>query len=147
MDGCIVRPETKFVETWLRVDTTLVLSVVVSFPLWGRRKFDIKPPLGAPFMIFSRGYLLKSYTNGDTSAIQWGFEIRIFLLGELPKAIGPHLHVCQLYRWQLGPIKWSSPTIISLDPIVVTALGWSYEGKASDPQQVDLPAIVRCQRR
>ena len=103
------------------------------FYLWGnlppcgaageRSEFSIKPPLGAPLLIFPRGYLLKSFPRVDTSARQRGFEIRVFpLLGELPKAIEPHLPVCQLYRWQLGPSMWTSPTTKSLDPIVVTAL-------------------------
>ena len=76
-----------------------------------------------------------------------GFEIRVFpLLGELPKAIEPHMPVCQLYRWQLGPNMWSSPTTKSLDPIVVTALRVGFPGEATDPPHVDLPAIVRSQR-
>ena len=61
------------------------------FP-WGaageKPEFNIKPPLGAPLLIFPRGYLLKSFPQVDTSARQQGFEIRVFpLLGELPKAI------------------------------------------------------------
>ena len=69
-----------------------------------RSEFDIKPPLGAPLLIFPRGYLLMSFPQVDTCARQQGFEIRVFpLLGELPKAFEPHLPVCQLYRWQLGP--------------------------------------------
>ena len=103
------------------------------FYLWGfpshwgaageRLEFNIKPPLGAPLLIIPRGYLLTSFPQFDTSARQRGFEIRVIpLLGELPKAIKPHLPVCQLCRWRLGPNKWSSPTTTSLDPIVVTAL-------------------------
>ena len=112
MDGCNVLPETKFVGTRIRVDTTRVLSVGDSTPPWGaareRSEFSIKPPLGAPLLIFSRGYLLKSFPQVDTSARQRGFEIRVFpLLDELPKAIEPHLPVFQLYRWQLGPNMWS----------------------------------------
>ena len=69
------------------------------FYLWGgnlppcgaageRSEFNIKPPLGAPLLIFSRGYLLMSFPRVDTSARQRGFEIRVFpLLGELPKAM------------------------------------------------------------
>ena len=53
-----------------------------------RSEFNIKPPLGAPLLIFPRGYPLKSFPRVDTSARQRGFEIRVFpLLGELPKAI------------------------------------------------------------
>ena len=114
------------------------------FFLWGvpfphvelpeRSEFDIKPPLGAPLLIFPRGYLLKSFPQVDTSARQRGFEIRVFpLLGELPKAIEPHLPVCQLYRWQLGPIMWSSPTTKSLDPIVVTTLRVGFSGESHGP--------------
>ena len=85
-----------------------VLYVGGSLPPCGaageRSEFNIKPPLGAPLLIFPRGYLLKSFPQVDTSARQRDFEIRVFpLLGELPKAIEPHLPVCQLYRWQLGP--------------------------------------------
>ena len=113
-----------------------------------RSEFNIKPPLGAPLLIFPRDYLPKSFPRVDTSARQRGFEIRVFpLLGELPKAIEPHLPVCQLYRWQLGPSMWTSPTTKSLDPIVVTTFGWASQGKATDPPHVDLPAIVRSQRR
>ena len=66
----------------------------------------------------------------DTSARQRGFEIRVFpLLGELPKAIEPHLPACQLYRWHLGPNMWSSPTTKSLDPIEVTALQVGFSGE------------------
>ena len=67
---------------------------------------DIKPPIGAPLLIFPRGYLLKSFRQRDSSARQQGLDIRLFpLLGELPKTIEPHLSVCKLYRWQLGPSK------------------------------------------
>ena len=119
---------------------------------WGaageRSEFNIKPPLGAPLLIFPWGYLLKSFPQVDTSARQRGFEIRVFpLLGELPKAFEPHLPVCQLYRWQLGPNMWSSPTTKSLDPIVVTALCVGFPGEVTDPPHVELPAIVRSQRR
>ena len=70
----------------------------------------------------------------DTSARQRGFEIRVFLLlGELPKVIEPHLPVCQLYRWQLGPNMWCSPTTKSLDPIVVTALLVGFPGESNGP--------------
>ena len=149
MDGCNVQPETQFVGTRLRVDTTRVLSVGGNLPPCGaageRSEFNMKPPLGAPLLIFPRGYLLKSFPRADTSARQRGFEIRVFpLLGELSKAIEPHLSVCQLYRWQLGPSMWTSPTTKSLDPIVVTALRVGFP--ATDPPHVDLPAIVRSQR-
>ena len=114
MDGRNVLPETKFVGTRQRVDITQALSVGGTPQPWGaagdRSEFNIKPPLGAPLLIFSRGYLLKSFPQVDTYARQRGFEIRVFpSLGELPKAIEPHLPVCQLYRWQLGPKMWSSP--------------------------------------
>ena len=102
MDGCNVLPDTQFVGTRLRVYTTRVLSVEGSLPHSGaageRSEFSIKPPLGAPLMIFPRGYLLNSFPQVDSSARQRGFEARVFpLLGELPKAIEPHLPVCQLY--------------------------------------------------
>ena len=124
MDGCNVLPDTQFVGTHLRVDTTQVLYVGGSLTPCGaageKSKSNIKPHLGAPLLIFPRGYLLKSFPQVDTSARQRGFEIRVFLLlGELPKAIEPHLPVCQIYYWQLGPNMWSSPTTKSLEPIIV----------------------------
>ena len=75
-----------------------------------------------------------SFPQVDTSARQRGFEIRVFpLLGELPKAIEPHLPVSQLYRWQLGPSMWTSPTTKSLDPIVVNALRVGFPGESHGP--------------
>ena len=118
------------------MDTTRVLSVGGSGggAAGERSELNIKPPLGAPLMIFTRGYLLKSFPQVNTSARQQGFEIRVFpLLGELPKAIKPHLPVCQLYRWQLGPNMWSSPATKSLNPIVVTAIRVGYPGKSHGP--------------
>ena len=76
-----------------------------------------------------------------------GFTSDCLFLGELPKAIESHQPVCQLYHYQLGPTKWSFPMTKSLDPIVDTALRWVSHGKASDPPFVELPTIVRCQRR
>ena len=138
MDGCNFLPETQFVVTRLRVDTTRVLSVGGSLPPWGadreRSESNIYPPLGALPLIFLRGYLLKSIPQVDTSARQRGFEIRVFpLLGELPKTIETHLPVSQLYRWQLGPNMWSSPTTKSLDPIVVTSLRVGFPGESHGP--------------
>ena len=137
MDGCNVLPETQFVGTRMHVDTTQVLSVGGSLHPLGaageRSEFNIKPPLGA-LLIFHRGYLLKSFPRVDTSARQQGFEIRVFpLLGELPKAIEPHLPVCQLYCWQLCPNMWSSPTTMLLDPIVVTALRVGFPRESHGP--------------
>ena len=128
------------------------------FYLWGgtllpceaageRSEFSIKSPIGAPLLIFPRGYLVKSFPQVDASARQRGFEIRVFpLLGELSRAIEPHLFVCQLYRWQLGPNMWSSPTTMSIDSIVVTALRVGFPGESHVPATCDLPAIVRSQR-
>ena len=77
MDGCNVLPETQFVGTRLRMDTTRVLSVRGSLPPWGdageRSELSIKPPLGAPLVICPRGLLLKSFPQVDTSARQRGF--------------------------------------------------------------------------
>ena len=99
-----------------------------------RSEFNIKPLLGDPLLIFLRGYLLMCLQQVDATARQRGFEIRVFpLLGELPKAIEPHLPVCQLCRWQLGPNMWSSPTTKSLDPIVVTALRVGFPGQSHGP--------------
>ena len=138
MDGCNVQPETQLVGTRLRVDTTRVLSMEGSLPPWGaageRSEFDIKPPLGAPLLIFPRGYLLKSFPQVDTSARQRGLEIRVFpLLVEMPMAIELHLPACQLYRWQFGLNMWSSPTTKSFDSIVVTALRVDFPGESHVP--------------
>ena len=138
MDGCNVLPETQFVGIRLRVDTTRVLSVGGNLSPCGaageRSESNIKPPLGAPVLIFPRGFLLKSFPRVDTSARQRGFEIRVFpLLGELTKAVESHLPVCQLYRWQLGPSMWTLPTTKSLDPIVVTALRVGFTGESHGP--------------
>ena len=85
-------------------------------------EFDVKPPLGVLLLVFSLGYLLNIFPQRDTSTKQRGFDIRVFLIiGELLKAIEPHLPDWQLYRWHLGPNKWSSPTTKLLDPIVATA--------------------------
>ena len=45
----------------------------------------------------------------------------------------PHLPVCQLYRWQLGPNMWSFHTTMSLDPIVVTTFQVGFPGKSHGP--------------
>ena len=79
MDGCNVLPETQFVGTRLRMNTTQIFLWGVPFPPCGaareRSEFNIKPPLGDPLLIFPRGYLLKSFPQVDTSARQPGFEI------------------------------------------------------------------------
>ena len=78
MDGCNVLSETQFVGTSLRMDTTWVLSVGGSLPPCGaageRSEFNIKPPLGAPLLIFPRGCLLKSFPQVHTSARQQGLK-------------------------------------------------------------------------
>ena len=137
MDGCYVLPEMQFVGTRLRVPPHRFFCGGFPYP-WGaageRSEFNIKPPLGAPLLIFHRGYLLKSFPQVDTSARKRGVEIRVVrLLGELPKAIKPHLPDCQLYRWQLGPNMWCSSTTKSLDPIVVTALRVGFKGESHGP--------------
>ena len=66
-------------------------------PAGKRSEFNIKPPLEPPLVIFPRGYLLRFFPQGDTSARQRGYEIRVLpLLSEVPKAIKPHLPACQL---------------------------------------------------
>ena len=137
MDGCNVLPETQFVRIRKRVDTTRVLFVGVSFPLeelpdrgqslTSNGFLGSTPDFSSrlsPEVFSSSGYFRKTV----------GFEIRVFpLVGELPKAIEPHLPVCQLYRWQLGPSMWSSPTTKSLDPIVATALRVGFPGESHGP--------------
>ena len=82
-----------------------------------RPDFDIRLPLGVPLIFFPWGYHLRSFPQGNILSKQQRLGIRVFpLLGELPKAIEPHLPVCQLYLWQLSPAKWSSPTTKSIDP-------------------------------
>ena len=62
-----------------------------------RQECDINPSFGAPLLIFSRGYLLKPFSQGDTYAKQRGFETTVFPhLGEIPTAIKPRLPVCLL---------------------------------------------------
>ena len=60
------------VGTCLCIDTTRALSVGGFLPPMGvdgeRQEIDIKPDFGAPPMIFPRGYLLKSFPQGDASA-------------------------------------------------------------------------------
>ena len=137
MDGCNVLPETQFVGTRLRVDTTRASYVGVAFPLAElpeRGQSLTSNAFRAPLLIFTRGYLLKSFSKLDTSARQRGFEIRVLsFLGEVPKAIKPQLPVCQLHRWQLGHNMWSSPTSKSLDPIVVTTLRVGFPGESHGP--------------
>ena len=138
MDGCNVLPATQFVGTRLRVDTTRVFSVGGFLPTWEavgeRSEFDIKPPLWAPLLIIPRGYFLKYFPQMDTSARQRRFQICVFpLLGELQKAIEPHLPVFKLYSCQLGPNMWSSHTTKSIDPIVVTALLVGFPGESHGP--------------
>ena len=66
-----------------------------------RPELYIDPPLGAPLMIFLRGYILKSFPQKDTFARKLGLGIRNFsLLGELPKAFAPHLPIYKSYFWQ-----------------------------------------------
>ena len=104
-----------------------------NLPPWGasreRPECDIKLSIGATFFIFPRGYLLRSFPHGDSSARQLEFEFRVFpLLGELPNSIEFHLPVCQLYPWQLGPNMWYSPTTNSMDPIINTNLQLGFQG-------------------
>ena len=58
-------------------------------------------------------------------------------------AIQPHLPDCQLYRWQVGPNMWSSTTIKSLDPVVVTALGVGCPGENYGPSTGGLSCNCR----
>ena len=55
--------------------------------------------LGVAFQSIPRGSLLKPFPPGNTFVRQRGLRIRIFLLGELPKAIESYLPVCKLFRW------------------------------------------------
>ena len=79
VDGCRFLPETKCVVTRPRLGNTRVLYGRDFLPLMGaegeRPEFHIKPPLGAPLMTFPRSYLLKSFSQGNTSARHLGFEI------------------------------------------------------------------------
>ena len=83
MDGYNVLSETQFVGTRLCVNITRVLFVGGSLPPWGaageRSELSIKPPLGAPLLIFPRGYLMKPFPQLGTSAKQRGFEIMVSL--------------------------------------------------------------------
>ena len=104
-----------------------------------RPEFDIRPPLGNPRLIVPRGHIQKTFPHGNTSAKNWWFKIRTFpLLGKLPMAIEPHLPVCQLYRWQLDPIKCSLPTTKSIDPIMFTALRLGFPMESRRPAKCGL---------
>ena len=58
----------------------------------------------------------------------------------LQKAIKPHLPICQLYRWQLGPKMWSSPITMSFDSIVVTSLRVGFPGESLGSATNGLPS-------
>ena len=79
MVGCSVLPETQFVRSHLRVDTTRALSLGGPHSTNGDTgempEFDIKPSIWAPLMIFSRGYLLKSFPQGVICARQQWLKI------------------------------------------------------------------------
>ena len=68
MDDCSVRPEAQFAGTRLRVDTTRVLSeggfLSICRDVEEKPEFGIKMPLGAPLLIFTGDYLVKSSTKG-----------------------------------------------------------------------------------
>ena len=68
MDDCSILPETQLVGKRLHVDTSQALSVggfLSPMEAAGERPvFDIKPPLGTPLLVFSLGYLLKSFPQG-----------------------------------------------------------------------------------
>ena len=123
----------------------------VPFPLWElpeRGQSLTSNHLLGSTPDFSSGLSPEVFSTSGFFRKTAGFEIRVLpLLGELPKAIEPHMPICQLYRWQLGPSMWTLPTAKSLDLIVVTALGVGFPGEATDPPHVDLPAIVRSQWR
>ena len=133
---CRVQPETQFVRTHLRVDTTRASSVGAA-----ERGHNLtsNSHLRLRFWIFTRGYLLMSFPQGDISARQRGFDIRVFpFLVELQEAIEPHLPVSRSYRWQPSHNKWSSPTTKSLDFIVVTALQLGLPGGSLGPASSEL---------
>ena len=95
---------TQFVGTHLSVDTTQVLPVGGSLPPKGAAgempEFGFKPPLGAPLLIFPRGYLLRCFPQDSRCLIS------VFpLLCELLIAIDPHLPVSQLFRGHPGLSK------------------------------------------
>ena len=68
VDSCSILPETQFVRT---MHGHLMDFIRRGFPILMkasrlRPEFHIKPPLGAPLIIFSQGYLLKSFPQRDT---------------------------------------------------------------------------------
>ena len=96
-------------------------------------EYDVKSTLGAPLLIVPRGHLLKSFPQGVLPQDSGGLKKVFLLQGELPRVTEPHLSVCQLYRCQFGLTMWSSPTTMSLDPILVTALRVDVPGQSIDP--------------
>ena len=113
MNGCNVLPETQFVGTRLRVDTTPVLSVGGTLAPWGaageRSEFNIKPPLVAPLLIFLRGYLLKSFPQVDTSERQRRFEIEFSFFYMSCQRLSSH--TCPFSSYTAG---YSVPTFSDL---------------------------------
>ena len=98
LSGWLQRPVRETVcRTRLRVDTTSIISRGISFHYFiCRRETDVEPPIGTPLLIVPRGYIEKSFPQGNTSARQRVYDIRAFpLLGALSKPIVPHLPVCQ----------------------------------------------------
>ena len=102
VDSCSVLPETQICrEPPACGHHTSVICRWFHSPMAAAgvsSEFDMKPPLGAPLLIFPRGHVPKSFPQGDTSARQRRVGIRFFLLlFALPNAIESNLpvfHIC-----------------------------------------------------
>ena len=86
VDGCSLGPETQFVGSGRLVDSTRVVLVGGFSSNIGaarvRPEFDIRPPSWTSHLIFPHGYLLKSFSQGNTTARQRRLYISVFLLGK-----------------------------------------------------------------
>ena len=108
VDGCSVLSETQFAWTHLCMNTTQVISVGVPFLLWelpergqsltsnclyglhscfssslcpgvfSTREY-FRKTAGFEIRVFPRGYVLESFPQGDTPAIQHGLKSEFFL--------------------------------------------------------------------
>ena len=59
----------------------------------------------SPFLIFPRGYLVKSFPHWILPQDTGGFKSAFHLLGELQKAIEPHLPVCRYIAGNSVPLS------------------------------------------
>ena len=133
VDEWSVASETQDVGTCLRV--ALFVGVPVPYQSYQRlARVRHKATLGAPLLIYSRGYLLMFFHKGILPQENRGLKSVFNFMGQLPKATETHQPICQLYCWQLGPTKWPSPTTKSFIP------HYSYRPSSGLPRESLEPA-------